>query len=119
MVNKLFSTVTGTVSLDIRETGILNSVVISAQVPTATTAEVELSFNSTGQTLTNDATGVLASMNLPAVIGGSGHVHIQMNEPVDAGERIYLHTTGSPRCSVTLYSTPTGQASARATVRRR
>ncbi len=108
MINKLFSTVTGTVSLDIREPGSITAIMISAQVPTAVTAEIEVSFNSTAQFQTNDATGILASVNLPAVIGAQANVVLQLSEPVDAGERIYLHISGSPRTSATIVTSTTG-----------
>jgi hypothetical protein len=118
MINKLYASVTGTVSLDFRDSGVLTSIVISAQTPTAVTAQIEVSFNSTAQFQTNDATGVLASVNLPAVIGATGNLTVPLNEPIDAGERIYLHTSSGVMVSALLVSTTAG-APSRVAPRRR
>ncbi len=119
MIQKLHSTTTGTVSLDIRETGVLTQLVLTCQIPTASQAQIEVSFNSTAQFSTNDATGVLATMNLGPSIGNAGHVSITLEEPVDAGERIYLHTSASAVSTALLVTRPSAPAASRPVARRR
>ena len=118
MVNKLYSSVTGTASLDVREPGVITGITISWQTPAAATVKIEVSFNSTAQFAVNDSTGILAAMNGPSAMGASGHLTIPMNELVDAGERLYLHTEGSPVISVVIYTQTAGTA-ARVPARRR
>ncbi len=119
MVNKLYLSITGSASLDMRESGTITAIEISTQSPTAVTNQIEVGFNSAAQFQTNDATGVLASVNVPSVIAASVNVVIPLSEAVDAGERLYLHQSAGGMTSVVIYSIPGGPPSTRLPARRR
>ena len=94
MVSTGTTTAAAAAMIDIAEDGILESIVWDQAVNIATTGHMlsELSFGSTAAHTTNDARQVIDSF----VIGGGVTVVNQnkvtnLNLPVFAGERIYLH----------------------------
>jgi hypothetical protein len=88
MINTLFSQAPGTVSIDFRDAGNLTAIALSSTDNVG--GQVEVSFNSTPSYTTNDTTGVIAAIVLQA--GGTPQqLVIPMSEPVDVGERLFLH----------------------------
>ena len=113
MVHSLYIAAAGSVSLDIRDDAKITAIVIAANDQAPGGAEV--SFTSTAQLTTNDTTGVLAGLPLAGSLAPATMMYV-MNEPVEAGERLYLHVTGANACRAFVY---TDRAGARPSTRRR
>jgi hypothetical protein len=92
MVNKLFLSLAGTASLDFRDNGKITAVSVSWSG--GGSGGWELSFNSSSQISTNDATGTILNGTIPSAAASNGFASLLMNETVDAGERVFLHLTG-------------------------
>jgi hypothetical protein len=121
MVQKLFVSgvnALNSVSLDIREDDRLVGLFIDQDIlgPVDTTdVSDEISFLSTPSISSNDTTGVLAEVRFTIDLVTSGMMHggksvyIPMDEPVQAGERLFLHhsvggsTPSAARCRVFIY----------------
>jgi hypothetical protein len=114
MVNTLYLAAAGTASLDFRDAGNIVGVTISTN--SAAIGSIEVSFNSSSSFATNDTTGVIAG----AVVAASGldpAAFYEMTEPVDVGERIFLHNSAANVVRVFIYTD--SKSSARAATRRR
>lgn len=92
MVNTLYLSTAGTASLDFRDKGTITGICIMWKDVAVGAGEV--SFNSSSSLTTNDTTGVIAGVlsNATAVANGQ---YFPLQEPVDVGERIFLHVTGA------------------------
>jgi hypothetical protein len=90
MINTLYATGAVTASLDVRSDGRI--IGLAYFINTAATGNFELTFNSSPSYTTNDTTGVIAGGPLIANTALDGY--IAFDEPVEAGERLFLHQTG-------------------------
>jgi hypothetical protein len=98
------------VSLDIREDDTITAMLVSNTAGAA----VEVSFGSVSSFLTNDSTS-----SLMTILGGVDLSISDLKIPVQAGERLYLHSAaGTGDCVAMIYTTGDRQA-ARPAVRRR
>jgi hypothetical protein len=102
MVHSLLQTGPGTSSLDFRDQGSVVGITISF-VDSAPGA-LEVSFNSSPSPTVNDTTGLIAGV----VLNGSGlsrEATFHLREPVDVGERLFLHVSGVGNSGRALIST--------------
>jgi hypothetical protein len=113
MVNTLYLAAPGTISIDMRDAG--NIVGISISCSDAAGGSVEVGFNSSPSYTTTDTTGVIAAA-IYSGNGFSGNQYFEMKEPVDVGERIFLHNSALNAVRVLVY---TDAATVRAPTRRR
>jgi hypothetical protein len=113
MVNTLYLSAAGTASFDFRDAGNITSVTLSHN--NAAIGATEVSFNSSQATTTNDTTGVIAAI-VSTAAGQPSDAVFPMKEPVDVGERLFLHVTGANICRATVVTDATP---GRAGVRRR
>ncbi len=92
MINSLYIASAGSVALDIREDGKITGITIVGV--DALNGGAEVSFIAGPHLSTHDAIGVLAGV----IYAGAGNplVHrVELDEPVQAGERLYLHVAGA------------------------
>lgn len=115
MINSLYIATAGTVSLDFREDGNITGIMLSCA--NVAVGAVEVSFNSSSSFTTNDTTGVVCG----TIADGAGSTIVSelagLSEPVQVGERIFLHVTGA--LNVTRVFIFTDSKSQRAATRRR
>jgi hypothetical protein len=111
-INTLYANAAGTVSIDMRDAGRIKGILVLSNMAAA--GSVEVSFNSSSQSTTTDTTGVICGLLNQAGTGQS--VYIDLDEPVDVGERIYMHTTGISAVRAFIY---TDSATVKASPRRR
>ncbi len=115
MVNTLYLVGAGTVSIDMRDAGNIVGVTITGN--DASPGACEVSFNSSSSLTSNDTTGVICGAQFTGTAGSPLSFNSPMKEPVDVGERIFLHQTGvANTVRVFLY---TDADTKRAAVRRR
>ncbi len=114
MVNTLYLSGAGTVSIDMRDAGNIVGLTITGN--DASSGACEVSFNSSSSLATNDTTGVIGGLQFTGSVVPQSF-NSAMKEPVDVGERIFLHQTGvANTVRVFLYSDADTK---RAAVRRR
>jgi hypothetical protein len=102
MVHKLYSALIGATSLEIRNAGQILGLFVSIANTGAGVHNWEVSFLSSGNYLVNDTSGVLAAGFLGA--GQSANVFIQTNEPIEQGERLFLHTTTTAATDIFVFT---------------
>ncbi len=115
MVNTLFLGAAGSTSIDMRDQGNIVAVAISG-VDVAL-GGIELSFNSQPQLAQTDTTGTIASITTAGTNTLVSQTIHNIKEPVEVGERLFMHVVGGGNTARAVVYTDT--ASARTPVRRR